>query len=376
VFPASFAAPFRPHARTPPPTPTAFFPEFVAMSYRTLSALVTFAVVSIGSVAAAAEPLKVGIIGLDTSHVKVFTSLFHKAKDDSPLAGVRVVAAYPAGSQDVVASHTRLKEYTDFMKTEGVEIVDSVEALLPKVDAILLESVDGRPHLAQAKPIFAANKSAKIKMPVFIDKPIAASLKDTLEIFRLAEESGTPVFSTSSLRYYTDIASVHDKEQRFGDVIGCISYGPCSLEEHHPDLFWYGIHGVEVLFTIMGPGCESVSCIATEDTHVATGVWSDGRIATFRGIRTGKISSGAVVFGTKTSGSTIDEKHPRVTSYEPMLVEIVKFFRGGEPPVAAATTTNLVAFMEAASESLRQGGKSVKIADVMKQAAATKTGGK
>jgi predicted dehydrogenase len=342
------------------------------MTHRTLSTFVVSAAALLGflasSPAVAAEPLKVGIIGLDTSHVTAFTGAFHKAKEDSPLYGVRVVAAYPAGSKDVESSYTRLEGFTKALRDQGVEMVDSVEAMLPKVDAILLESVDGRPHLAQAKPIFAANKGSSKKIPVFIDKPIAASLKDTLEIFRLAEESGTPVFSTSSLRYYSDIASVHDEEKRFGDVLGCLAYGPCSLEEHHPDLFWYGIHGVEILFTIMGPGCESVTCTATKDTHVATGVWSDGRIATFRGIRSGKSGYGAMVFGTKGTGLTEDATHKRSGGYGPMLEEITKFFRGGEPPVAAATTINLIAFMEAADESLKQGGKSVKIADVMEKA--------
>jgi hypothetical protein len=344
------------------------------MSTRTITALVLFVAASCSSLTAA-EPLKVGIIGLDTSHVTNFTNAFHKAKEDSPLAGVRVVAAYPAGSKDVVDSYTRLDKFTAALKEQGVEMVDSVEALLPKVDAILLESVDGRPHLAQAKPIFAANKAGEKKIPVFIDKPIAASLKDTLEIFRLAEESGTPVFSTSSLRYYSDIASVNDEEKRFGDVIGCVSYGVYSLEEHHPDLFWYGIHGTEVLFTIMGSGCEEVSCVASDTAHVATGIWSGGRVGTFRAVRGAKTGYGAIVFGSKAGGDTIDEKHPRKGGYEPMLVEIVKFFRGGKPPVAAETTINLVAFMEAASESVKQGGKIVKIADVMKKAGAISSGG-
>jgi predicted dehydrogenase len=330
-------------------------------------ALVTVVAALIGS-ASAAEPLRVGIIGLDTSHVVAFSGAFHKAKEDSPLYGVRVTAAYPAGSDDVEASYSRREGYTKTLREMGVEIVDSVEALLPKVDAILLESVDGRPHLAQAKPIFAANQSAAKKIPVFIDKPIAASLADTLEIFRLAEASGTPCFSTSSLRYYSDIAAVNNGEKRFGDVVGCISYGPCSLEEHHPDLFWYGIHGVEILFTIMGPGCESVTCTATKDTHVATGTWADGRIGTFRGIRSGKGGYGALVFGTKSTGPTEDAEHKRTGGYEPMLVEIVNFFRTGKPPVAKEVTINLVAFMQAADESKRQGGRSVSIAEVTEQA--------
>lgn len=335
------------------------------MLTRVFSCLIVLAVVA---PAAAAEPLRVGIIGLDTSHVVAFTNAFTKAKEDSPLYGVRVVAAYPAGSDDVEASYTRREGYTKTLRDQGVEIVDSVEALLPKVDAILLESVDGRPHLAQAKPIFAANKTATKKIPVFIDKPIAASLADALEIFRLADESGTPCFSTSSIRYYSDIASVNDDEKRFGDVVGCVCYSPCSLEEHHPDLFWYGIHGVEMLFTIMGPGCESVTSTATKDTHVVTGVWRDGRIGTFHGIRGGKSGYGALVFGTKAIGPTEDANHKRTGGYEPMLVEIVKFFRTGKPPVPQEVTINLVAFMQAADASKNLGGKSVSIADVTRRA--------
>jgi len=314
----------------------------------------------------AAEPMKVGIIGLDTSHVTAFTGAINKAKDDSPLAGLRVVAAYPGGSPDISSSASRLEGFTEALRGQGVEIVDSIEALLPKVDAILLESVDGRPHLAQARVVFEANRKSEKNKPMFIDKPIAASLADTLEIFRLAAETGTPCFSTSSLRYYPGIAAVRE-EGAFGDIIGCMAYGPCSLEEHHPDLFWYGIHGVEVLFTIMGPGCESVQCTATPDTHVVTGVWKDGRVGTFRGIRSGKSGYGAYVFGTKAAGPTEERKGG---GYGPMLMKIAEFFKTGVPPIEPGVTTELVAFMEAADESKRANGATVKLADVMAKASA------
>ncbi|MBL9089890.1 MAG: Gfo/Idh/MocA family oxidoreductase [Planctomycetaceae bacterium] len=311
----------------------------------------------------AAEPMKVGIIGLDTSHVVAFTTAIQKASAESPLSRLKVVAAFPGGSPDVESSHTRVEGFTETLREQGVEIVDSIEALLPKVDAVLLESVDGRPHLAQATPVFEANRNAKVKKPLFIDKPIAASLADTLKIFRLAEETGTPCFSSSSLRYYPGIVAVN-AEQKFGDVVGCVAFSPCSLEEHHPDLYWYGVHGVEILFTIMGPGCESVTCTATSDTHVVTGVWKDGRVGTFRGIRSGKTGYGALIFGTKANGQAEDRKG----GYEPLLLEVAKFFTTGKPPVAPEVTTEIMAFMEAADESKRLEGKRVSIAELMKKA--------
>ncbi len=223
---------------------------------------------------------------------------------------------------------------------------------------VLLESVDGRPHLEQVRPVLKAGK------PVFIDKPVAGSLADAIQIYDLAKEYKVPVFSTSSLRYYPDVQALKNSKT-LGGLVGCMTYGPCSLEPHHPDLFWYGIHGVEALFTLMGTGCETVSRVQTKDTDVVTGTWKDGRVATFRGIRSGKSGYGAIAFGNKAI-----ESQAFFGSYEPLLVEIVKFFRGGPPPVSAEETVEMFAFMEAADESKRKGGATVKIADVLAKARA------
>jgi predicted dehydrogenase len=297
-------------------------------------------------------PLKAGIIGLDTSHVVAFTQTLNNPKAKGVLKRVRVVAAYPGGSADLPESKNRVEGYTKTLREKyGVEIVESIDALLKKVDVVFLESVDGRPHLEQVKPVFRAKK------PVFIDKPVAGSLADAIEIYRLAKESGTPCFSSSALRFSPGIRAVR-ADGKFGDVLGCDAYGPCSLERHHPDLFWYGIHGVETLFTIMGPGCESVTRLQTDKAEIVTGKWKDGRVGTFRGIRKGKSDYGAMVFGSKAVGAS-----GGFGGYEPLLIEICKFFDSGNPPVTAEETLEIYAFMEAADESKRQGGKPVPLND-------------
>jgi predicted dehydrogenase len=302
--------------------------------------------------------LRAGIIGLDTSNVVAFTKVLNNPKS-TDLAGVRVVAAFPGGSPDVASSRDRVQGFTKQLQNEyKVEIVSSIDDLLAKVDVVLLESVDGRPHLDQVIPVLKAGKI------VFIDKPVAGSLADALMIFDLAKAHKTPVFSSSSLRYYPGIATA-GKSPKVGAVLGCLAYGPCSLEEHHPDLFWYGIHGVEALFTIMGPGCQSVTRTHTKDTDVATGVWADGRIGTFRGNRSGKSDYDALVFGAKGTALA-----GGAGSYEPLLKEIVQFFKTGQAPVSAAETIEIYAFMEAADESKRQGGAPVSIADVLQKARA------
>jgi predicted dehydrogenase len=303
----------------------------------------------------APKPMRVGIIGLDTSHVPEFTKILNNPKASGDLAGFRVVAGFPGGSPDIPSSHDRVGKYTDALRGMNVEIVDSIPKLLEKVDVVLLESVDGRPHLEQVRPVFAAGK------PVFIDKPLAGSLADAVAIAELGKKHNVPWFSASSLRFGPAIEKAAHDEQ-LGGIVGCDTWGPCPLEPHHPDFFWYGIHGVEMLFTVMGPGCESVSRTHTEGSDVAVGVWRDGRIGTFRGERDGH-EYGGVVFGKKKSIPAGSNE-----GYEPLVREIAKFFRTRKPPVAAEETLEIMAFMEAADESKRQGGKPVSIESVMEKA--------
>lgn len=310
------------------------------------------------SFAAAQEKLpqlRVGIIGLDTSHAIAFTKELNDPEAKADIANCRVVAVYPKGSPDIESSVVRVPGYTEEIKKLGVEIVDSIPALLEKVDCVLLETNDGRPHLEQALPVFRARK------PVFIDKPVAGSLADCVAIYEAAKKFNCPMFSASSLRYAPGAQAI--RGGAIGEVLGCDAYSPCSLEKTHPELFWYGIHGCETLFTVMGTGCEEVSRVSTADFDVAVGKWSDGRIGTFRGIRKGKSGYGGTAFGSKA----IKEIGP-YGGYRPLVVEIVKFFRTKEAPIPAEETIELYTFMEAADESKRSGGKPVKLDAVLKQA--------
>jgi predicted dehydrogenase len=302
------------------------------------------------------SPLRAGIIGLDTSHVPAFTKLFNDPKATGDLAGIKVVAAFPGGSQDIASSRDRVAGYTKELKDMGVEIVDTIPALLEKVDVVLLESVDGRPHLEQVRPVFAAGK------PVYIDKPLAGSLADAIAIDLLAKKHNAVWFSASSLRYCTNIPTMRTNEQ-VGQVTGCDARSPCSIEPTHPDLFWYGIHGVEILYTIMGPGCESVTRAQTDTTELVTGVWKDGRVGTFRGIKKGKADYGAMVYGTK--GNIASGGYD---SYKGLVQQIGLFFKTRKPPVNADETLEIMAFMEAADESKRQGGAPVKLETVVAKA--------
>jgi hypothetical protein len=302
------------------------------------------------------RPLRAGIIGLDTSHVTAFTKLFNDPKSTGDIADIKIVAAFPGGSPDLASSRDRVADFTKQLRDLGVTIVDSIPALLEQVDVVLLESVDGRPHLEQVMPVFKAGK------PVFIDKPLAGSLADAIAIQELGKKYNVPWFSSSSLRYSPGIIGLRN-DPKLGEIIGVDSWGPCPLEPTHPDLFWYGVHGVEILYTIMGPGCESVTRTKTDGAEKVVGIWKGGKIGSFRGIRAGKSDYGAMVFGKNAIAQS-----GKYENYKPLADQIALFFKTRKPPIDSDETIEMFAFMEAADESKRQGGATVRIEDVMKKA--------
>ena len=299
----------------------------------------------------AARDLKAGVIGTDTSHVPAFTDLLHK----HPEWRIRVVAAYPGGSPDMPDSATRVQKYAkEIQDKHRVEGVESIEALLAKVDVVMLESVDGRPHLAQARPVLKAGKR------LFIDKPFAGNLADAREIVGLAKETGTPFFSCSCARFQPEIWRLR-ADAGVGKVTKVQGSSPMHLEPHHPDLFWYGIHGVEALYTVLGPGCVSVSRKIEGNLDVTTGRWKDGRIGVFRGVKQGDYTPIVKVWGDKGEYET-----PGGFDYSGLVRVMAEFFHTGKPPIDPQETLEIVEFMTAAQLSSDRGGAEVPLDEVRK----------
>ncbi len=301
----------------------------------------------------ASNDLKLGIIGLDTSHAVAFTKILNDPDNPHHVKGAKVVAAFKGGSPDIPSSRDRVDRYTKTLVEDfGVKLYPTIEAMCGKVDAVLLESVDGRPHLKQAKPVIEAG------LPLFIDKPVAGSLKDAIAIFDLAQKRKVPMFTSSSLRFAKGTLAV--REGSIGKVTYCETHSPCSLEPHHPDLFWYGIHGVESLFTALGPGCISVRRGKTEDGKIkVTGKWTGDRTGVYR---EGK------GFGGKAVGSKGESEVGKFDGYPPLIREIVTFLKTGDAPVTPEESIAIYAFMEAADESKRRGGEEVSLEEVLKKA--------
>ena len=299
----------------------------------------------------ATKDLRAGIIGTDTSHVPAFTELFRS----HPEWKIKVTAAYKAGSPDLPTSANRVEGFARTIHDKyGVELVGSVEELLPKVDVVLLESVDGRPHLAQAAPVLKAGKR------LFIDKPLAASLDDVRRIVALSKETGTPFFSSSSTRFHPDIPRLR-KNPGVGKVVKVQGSSSLHNLEFHPDLFFYGIHGVEALYAVMGTGCVSVSRKLDHGADVTTGKWKDGRVGVYYGVLGKEKVPMIRIWGTE--GAT-DSAGPE--EYAGLVRAIAEFFQTGRAPVDPAETIEVFEFMTAAQMSKEQGGAEIPLQTLRK----------
>lgn len=300
-----------------------------------------------------ADIIRAGMIGADTSHCSAFAHMLNEAVD-GPHAGVKVVACYPSFSPDIESSAGRVDKFKKELSEKwSIRMFDSIDEMLAQVDVVLLESVDGRRHLKELEPVARAGK------PVYIDKPFTASLADAKNMVKLIKETKLPCFSCSSLRYDSAIAQAASELEKCGQIIGCDAYGPAHLEPTNPGLFWYGIHGVEILYTIMGTGCRSVQCTSRPDGDMVIGTWSDDRLGTFRGIRKGKSGYGAMVLCEKAPPKLVESAGD---FYAGLVSEIVKFFKTRQPPLPIEETLEICAYIDAAAWSAASGGCAVKLA--------------
>ena len=296
----------------------------------------------------AQDVIKIGIIGLDTSHSTAFTELLNGDSDDKFVKEFEVVAAYPYGSKTIQSSYERIPGYIEEVKKHGVEITSSIAELLDKVDCVMLETNDGRIHLEQAMEVF---KSGKI---CYIDKPIGATLGQAIAIYEMAEKYNVPIFSSSALRYSPQNQKLRNGE--FGKILGADCYSPHKVEPTHPDFGFYGIHGVETLYTLMGTGCESVNRMSSQDADVVVGRWKDGRIGTFRGIKEGPAIYGGTAYTPKGSIAAGGYE-----GYKVLLDQILTFFKTGVAPISKEETIEIFTYMKASNMSKEQNGK-IKIA--------------
>jgi predicted dehydrogenase len=286
---------------------------------------------------------KIGMIGLDTSHASAFAKLLNDPTNPFYIEGAEVTVACPVGSSDFVLSYSRIEGITKEVERFGVQLVKTIEEVAERCDAILLESVDGRVHLEQVKKLVGYQK------PLFVDKPFCLSSSEAIEMVKLSEQYGTPIMSSSALRFAEEVRkalAIQDK----GKIIGADCFGPMDMVDTQPGYFWYGIHTIEMLYAILGCGSQHVTSVSNVDSELIVSQWEDGRIGTARGSRRGNGEFGANIHfekGTHYVSISASSK----PFYASLLEEIILFFNNGQSSVPLHETLEIILFIEAANES-------------------------
>ena len=294
-----------------------------------------------------ADSLKIGLIGLDTSHVVAFSRLLNEPQNEHHISGGKIVAAFPGGSPDMPVSISRVEGFTNQLRDEfGIEIVDSPRAVAERVDLVFVTAADPRVHPDHLRQILPCRR------PTFIDKPFAVSGEDATEMFRMANDAGVPLMSCSSLRY--DDGLVAAMKARSTSVGGCDAFGPMSIEKPLPSLFWYGVHTVEVVVSIMGAGCRRLRAINGPAHEVITAEWNDGRVASMRLVREGHSRFGVCVHDDEGS-QFIDLSANARPWYAPMLEAIVRTLPKGQSDIDPAQTLDVIRILEAGNQSRETG---------------------
>ena len=286
--------------------------------------------------------LRIGMIGLDSSHAGAFARLLNEPSNEYHVAGGKVVVAYAGGSDDFEFSHSRVEAFTREMVGQfGVQLVDSPRAVAEVCDVVFITSVDGRVHLSQLKEILP------LKRPTFIDKPVATSLADAGEIYRLAGNAGVPVVSSSALRFTDAFVGAMKRGPATG---GCDVFGPLPFEPTQYGWFWYGVHAIELVVAAMGVGCRNVACHATESGDALSAVWADGRVATVHGLRRGHGQFGISIHREKEAQFVDVTAGPRPI-YAGLLEAIMRTLPEGKVAVSPEETMEVVKILHVANRA-------------------------
>jgi virulence factor len=297
--------------------------------------------------------LRLGIIDLDSSHSVEFTKRFHHlgVSRDQYVNGARVVLAVPGNSR---MSPERIPRHAKMLTDLGVELVDSPDQVLGNVDGVLVLSVSGQSHLEGARRFLEAG------LPTFVDKPLACSWEEAQELAELSRKNGAMLWSSSALRFAEELETVTSNTSRYGRVLGAMTFGPAIRAEGNPGLLHYGINAAELLFTLMGPGWESVSCLHRPDVDLVAAKSSDGRLAAIRGSRSGSSAYGFTAF---CETGVVHELVSTRFAYRNLCQAIARSFESNQPAVPLETTLQLIQFLLAAGDSERAGGEWISLDD-------------
>ncbi len=288
------------------------------------------------------KKIKVAIVGLDSSHSIQFANRAQapECEPDQKVEGIEIISCmrFETPFQDKKG----LDERTAQLEGWGVKVYEDFDKTVEGAEALLLEVNDSSLHVEYFE------KAAKLGLPVFLDKPLADTMENGLEIARIAKEYNVRMFSASSLRFIENMVDTVDKVEN----IQCTSvFGPLGIAAAGESVVWYGVHAFELLQRAMGRGAKEVTAVNDEKGVVAVIHYEDGR----RGVV--ELAKGAFVYGGSVRSN--DDKAVFICdmnyAYKGLLERIVAFFNGAPAPVEFEDTLEIMNLLDTTVRAMKSG---------------------
>lgn len=288
--------------------------------------------------------VNIGMIGTDSSHTVAFTRILNNQAHPFHVAGGKITRVVRYWSDDFALSCSREERFSTQLSNDFQLPFAELSQIGEHCDAFMLEAADGRKHLELFKQLIAWSK------PIFIDKPLAIGYEAASEIIQLAKRHNIPIMSSSALRYshvlQEQLSSI-DKQQIKKVTVKC----PLIIEPTQSRYYWYGIHGVEMLYSILGSGCTDIHAAITEYADILTGIWGDGTIGELICVHD-TAQPFEVIVHTEEDEILIslsDEAH-QIPYYASMLEEVISFFTHKTSPIAYDEMLEVIWFIDKAEQ--------------------------
>ena len=257
------------------------------------------------------------------------------------------------GIEDVEVSHVWTDNPEDaklVAKVAEIEnIVEDPKDVIGEVDAVLVATDIGSEHVERCRPFVEAN------VPIFVDKPLCDNFSD-LKIFQQWIDEGKPIISSSAMRYCKEYEPYHQSTYELGDLRYINVTMAKSWEK-------YGIHALETLYPIVGPGFTSIQNLGDKNRNIVHLHHSKGIDINIANVFDMIGGFGLVsLVGTK-SGIQI-KSNDTFYAFKKQLESYVHYLRTGVKLVPWEETKELMQLVAAGIKSREEGGIKINLSEV------------
>ena len=257
------------------------------------------------------------------------------------------------GIEDVEVSHVWTDNPEDAIHVAKVAEIENIVSkptdVIGKVDAVLVATDIGSEHVERCQPFIEAN------VPIFVDKPLCDNLSD-LAIFQKWIDDGKNFISSSAMRYCKEYEPYHQSTHELGDL----RYANVTMAKSWEK---YGIHALETIYPIVGPGFETIQNIGNKERNIVHLKHSKGIDINIANVHDMLGGFGLIsLVGTK-SGIQI-KSNDTFYAFKKQLESYVHYLRTGIKPVPWEETKELMKLVAAGIKSREEGGIKINLSEV------------